>query len=206
MELHLIRHGQTNWNEERRVQGQSESQLTELGIQQAQTVGKKVRNLEFDKIFCSSSLRTRQTAEHAFAHLDQSITYLDSLREIFLGPWEGRLYDDIEKEQPDSYRHFWQEPHQFAVNGAETFFEMQKRGMDAITKIGESSLQQRVAIVSHGAIIKSILAHIEQLPMAQLWTPPLMHNCAHNIVEMGGDGSFKITLYADQPFESVRGD
>ena len=205
MELHLIRHGQTNWNEERRVQGQSESQLTELGIQQARQVGEKIRDLKFDKIFCSSSLRTKQTAEHAFAHLDQAITYLDSLREIFLGPWEGKLYNDIEKEQPDSYRHFWEEPHLFAVEGAETFFQMQKRGMDAISEIGKQSPQQRVAVISHGAIIKSILAHIEELPMHKLWTPPLMHNCAHNIVQMQADGSFRITLYADQPFESVRG-
>ena len=59
MELHLIRHGQTDWNEERRVQGQSDSQLTQLGIDQAIALGERINNIEFDCVYCSSSLRTR---------------------------------------------------------------------------------------------------------------------------------------------------
>ena len=66
MELHLIRHGQTNWNEERRAQGQSDSKLTKIGKEQAIALGKKIKQIKFDKIFCSSSLRTRQTAKLAF--------------------------------------------------------------------------------------------------------------------------------------------
>lgn len=204
MELHLIRHGQTDWNQERRIQGQSESQLTELGVQQAKAVGEKLRDLKFDKIYSSSSLRTRQTTEHAFGHLGKPVTYLDSLREIFLGPWEGKLYDDIEQEDPDSFRHFWQQPHLFDVEGAETFYAMQNRAMSVLQEIGKDSFQQRVAAISHGALIKSLLAAVEQLPMEELWKPPLMHNCAHNIIEMNEQGEFRITVYADQPFESVR--
>ena len=66
MELHLIRHGQTDWNEERRVQGQSDSQLTQLGINQAIALGERISAIKFDKVFCSSSLRTRQTAANLF--------------------------------------------------------------------------------------------------------------------------------------------
>ncbi len=204
MELHLIRHGQTDWNEERRAQGQSDSQLTALGVEQARQLGEKLSDLHFDKIFCSSSLRTRQTAEHAFQERQQPITYLDSLREIHLGPWEGRLYDEIEEEDPDSFRHFWHEPHQFNVAGAETFYDMQNRAVDTIKDIAKDSLQQRVAVVSHGALIKTILAHIEELPMEELWKPPLMHNCAHNVIKMNDRGEFSITIYADQPIEQVR--
>lgn len=204
MELHLIRHGQTDWNEERRAQGQSDSQLTALGITQARELGDKLKDLHFDKIFCSSSLRTRQTAEQAFKDRQQAITYLDSLREIHLGPWEGRLYDEIEEEDPDSFRHFWHEPHQFSVTGAESFYDMQQRAIKTIRNIGQDSLDQRVAVVSHGALIKTVLAHIEELPMEELWKPPLMHNCAHNVIKMNEAGEFSITLYADQPFELVR--
>ena len=204
MELHLIRHGQTNWNEERRVQGQSESQLTKLGIEQAKQVGEKLKPLSFDKLFSSSSKRTRETANHAFVHQDKPVTFLDSLREIFLGPWEGRLYDEIESEDPDSFRHFWEEPHLFNVSGAESFYDMQKRAMDTIHEIAESSAGLTVGIISHGALIKSVLAHIENLPMEELWKPPLMHNCAHNIIHMDDDGSFSISIYADQSIESVR--
>lgn len=204
MELHLIRHGQTDWNKERRAQGQSESRLTELGEQQARELGERLAPIEFDHIYCSSSLRTRQTAELAFGHRNKEIEFRDSLREIFLGPWEGRLYDEIEVEYGDSFHHFWNEPHNFAVEGAESFYDLQARAMDTLNDIVTNNSHQRVAIVSHGALIKAVLAHIESLPMQDLWRPPLMHNCAHNVIERIDDDRYQIHVYADQPFSSIR--
>ncbi len=204
MELHLIRHGETNWNEERRVQGQSESQLTELGMQQAQDLGDRLAHLDFDVIYCSSSLRTRQTADHVFAKTDTAIVYLDSLREIFLGHWEGRLYDDIANAEPDSHLHFWQHPHLFKVEGAEDFFQLQQRAIDTVARISaehrlKEYSQHKVAIVSHGALIKAYLCHVEGRAMDQLWAPPRMHNCAHSIVKIGDSDAAHIIQYADQP-------
>ncbi|GJM11925.1 MAG: phosphatase [Pseudohongiella sp.] len=207
MEIHLIRHGETDWNKERRVQGQSESQLTELGIQQAKELGQRIAHIDFDKIYCSSSLRTRQTAQHAFPAANVAIEYLDTLREIFLGPWEGHLYDDLAQSQPDSHLHFWEQPHLFQVEGAESFFELQQRAVDAVSKIesshrANSTVTRKVAVVSHGALIKSYLCHVEGRSMDQLWAPPRMHNCAHSIVAFGADNASgaSIIQYADQPF------
>lgn len=208
MELHLIRHGQTNWNEERRVQGQSESELTELGIQQAQQLGERIAHLEFDEIYCSSSLRTRQTAEHVFVNTGLDIIYLDSLREIYLGHWEGHLYDEIAETEPDSHRHFWQAPHLFQVEGAENFFQLQQRAIDAVSKIqseyrSKENTHNKVALVSHGALLKTYLSHLEGRAMEHLWEPPRMHNCAHSIVKINHneneEGNAEIIQYADQP-------
>lgn len=207
LELHLIRHGETDWNRERRVQGQSESQLTALGIQQAQELGLRIRHIEFDKIYCSSSLRTRQTAEHAFGNGETEISYLDELREIFLGPWEGHLYADLAQREPESHQHFWQQPHLFQVAGAESFFDLQQRAVDAVADIEtthkkNASTAPKIAIVSHGALIKSYLCHVEGRSMDQLWEPPRMHNCAHSIVAISandGNSVASILQYADQP-------
>lgn len=208
MELHLIRHGETNWNKERRAQGHSESQLTELGIQQAQNLGSRIAELEFDTIFCSSSLRARQTAEHMFTASNLPIYYLDQLREIYLGPWEGHLYDDIAKREPESYQHFWHQPHLFQVEGAESFFQLQQRAVDTIGEIQDQHSSKkpkhdRVAVITHGALIKAYLCYVEGLTMSELWTPPLMHNCAHSIVKftLGSRGKKEpnILQYADQP-------
>lgn len=206
MELHLIRHGETNWNEERRVQGQSESQLTQLGVQQAKALGKRIAHIQFDAIYCSSSVRTRQTAGHLFA--DTAIVYLDNLREIYLAHWEGHLYDDIAGREADSHRHFWQQPHLFNVDGAESFFQLQQRAIDTVAKMKQEhrsteTSHNRIAVVSHGALIKTYLCHIEGRSMDQLWAPPRMHNCAHSIVEFAGgnNGEAEATIiqYADQP-------
>ena len=198
MQLHLFRHGQTNWNQERRVQGQSESHLTELGIQQAKELSKRIRHLKFDQVYCSSSVRTRQTADHAFADSDVPIEYLDSLREIDLGPWEGHLYDDIAVRDPDSFKHFWEQPHLFDVEGAETFYQLQQRAVGAVSAMLNKFDRRTVAIVSHGALIKSLLCHYRQRPISELWAPPNMHHCAHSIVDLEPNGSAYIVQYADQ--------
>jgi broad specificity phosphatase PhoE len=207
VELHLIRHGETSWNKERRVQGQSESRLTDLGIKQARELGQRIKHLDFDTIYCSSSLRTRQTAEHAFPETAAKIHYLDELREIFLGPWEGQLYEDLATKDPESHRHFWEQPHLFKVAGAENFFELQQRAIDAVAQIeknhrGEAVYDKKIAIVSHGALIKSYLCHVEGRSMEQFWAPPKMHNCAHSIVALSPSDSSsqaRILQFADQP-------
>ncbi len=207
MELHLFRHGETDWNRERRVQGQSESQLTDLGIQQATELGQRIRHIQFDRIYCSSSKRTRQTAQHAFPDAGADIVYMDALREIFLGPWEGQLYEELAKKDPESHRHFWQQPHLFRVEGAEDFFRLQSRAIAAIAQIEASHRAgspegTKIALVSHGALIKSFLCHVEGRSMDQFWEPPRMHNCAHSIVKfspVNDNSEAKILLYADQP-------
>lgn len=197
MQIHFIRHGQTNWNEERRVQGQTNSVLTDLGKEQAKNLNQKMLAENFARVYCSSSIRTRQTADCLFAGSSIEITYWDSLREIHLGPWEGQLYADIEKHSPESFEHFWKSPHLFNVEGAETFADIQKRGVAAVKEIAENHPNEKVALVSHGAIIKSILGFFEGRPLSQLWDAPQMHNCAHSIVEFSNNGEASILQYAD---------
>lgn len=196
--LHLIRHGETNWNAEGRIQGQMESVLSEVGEHQAQALQKNLLNYRFDQVFCSSSTRARQTADLALAHLDRPFTYLDSLREIYLARWEGQLYEEIEVTDPESIHAFRHQPQTFDVAGAETFFDLQKRALGAIGEIIEKCQGQEVVIVSHGAWIKSVLSHYEGRPISQFWQPPRMHNCCHSIIEIPSNGDKPwISRYAD---------
>ncbi|HDY83203.1 MAG: histidine phosphatase family protein [Gammaproteobacteria bacterium] len=196
--LHLIRHGETDWNAEGRIQGQLESALSEAGEQQARALQGKLRHFDFDRVFCSSSTRARQTAGLALSHLEQSFTYLDALKEIFLGRWEGQLYKDIEVREPEASHAFRQEPHTFDVTGAETFSDLQNRATSAIADIVAMCRGQEVVIISHGAWIKSVLCHYEGRPLSQFWEPPRMHNCCHSIIEITSQGGAgKIVRYAD---------
>ncbi|RLA46664.1 MAG: hypothetical protein DRR06_04555 [Gammaproteobacteria bacterium] len=196
--LHLIRHGETDWNAEGRIQGQMESVLSELGKQQAQELQVKLQSLDFDQVFCSSSTRARQTAELALSHIDQPFTYLDSLKEIYLARWEGQLYKDIEVSDPQASHAFRQEPHTFDVSGAETFANLQRRALDAIVQIIDQCRGKEVVIVSHGAWIKSVLCHYEGRALSQFWEPPRMHNCCHSIIKISANGDdAKIVRYAD---------
>lgn len=201
--VHLIRHGETNWNRERRAQGQQESVLTETGKTQAQALATTLKDLDIHEVYCSSSARTRETAAIALAERKLPTVYCDLLREIHMGPWEGRLYDELRHEYPEQYDAFWNKPDIFALPGAETFRQVQHRAIARLNRILDESQSTNIAIVSHGLLIKTILSFVEQRPLARVWEPPAMHNCALSTIEIHEDGNQRITLYANQPYPLI---
>ncbi|MES3007646.1 MAG: histidine phosphatase family protein [Pseudomonadota bacterium] len=184
MRIHLIRHGQTHWNKERRIQGQSESTLNDEGRQQASALRPILQHFEISKVYCSSSVRTRETAALLFEDKNIEIEYRDELREIFLGPWEGFLQTETKEKYPESFKDFWHFPHRFTLTGAETFAQVQARGLAEVQRIRQEAAGEDVAVVSHGVLIKSILCQLEGRPLEHLWEPPEMHNCSHSIIEI----------------------
>lgn len=191
--FHLIRHGQTDYNAIRRIQGQAESQLDDVGRQQAQARRTALAPLEFYAVVSSSADRTRDTTQLLLEGRDPlpPVSYRDDLREIHLGDWQHRLWDEVIAEQPEPTRHFREQPHLFDLPGAETFFAIQQRGVAAIEDIistvqadASGSTSQHILIVSHGAILQTILAHYHAVPMASLWQVPRLANCSHSIIEV----------------------
>ncbi len=206
--IHLIRHGQTNWNRERRIQGRSESTLTQQGREQAAALREQLLGVDLQKVYCSSSLRTRETAEILFAGRSVPTEYCDDLREIHLGSWEGALWEQMMLTSPEIAQAFWERPHEFTLEGAETFAEVQQRAVRKFLEILGNHVGEEVAVISHGVLIKSILCHLEQRPIAQLWKPPHLHNCAHSIVELdsgerAGEATPRIVQYADRLIEEL---
>lgn len=193
--LHLIRHGQTDWNRDKRVQGHAESELTELGRQQAAQLAPLLRREPITAVHCSSSVRTRQTGEILFSDSGLALSPCDRLREIHLGPWEGRLQAEVRDAWPDQFEHFWQRPDRFNLEGAETFEQVQQRALQRIEEL-LTLPDQHIAVVSHGVWIKTVLCAIENRHLGQFWDPPVMLNCAHSIVEIDEVGAMRIVQYA----------
>jgi len=179
MLLHIVRHGQTNWNAEQRIQGQLDSELDELGIKQACKRGKDFTETQFAAIYSSSSLRTRQTTEHLLANRivtsdcsgersgdhKNSMLYMDELREVCLGVWESHLWSESQAAYPDMVEAHRTASDHFIVEGAESSFQTQERGIKAIESIIKSQQEavhadvtNEVIVVSHGAIMKTIFA------------------------------------------------
>lgn len=158
--------------------------LNEVGREQARALRERLAHLRPARIYASSSRRTRETAELAFGHLDLDLIVSDQLREIGLGDWEGQLYQDLEHRHPEAVRLFRQEPHNFRYPGAETFAELQARGLAALADIvAREEPGSDILVVSHGAMIRALLSHYLERPLSRLWEPPRMHNCAHSIIE-----------------------
>ncbi len=195
-QIHLIRHGQTEWNASLRVQGHSESALTDSGRKQAMDLGNKLCHIRYDVAYSSSSTRAYETAELILNGSLKDIHELDSLKEINLGIWEGMRYSDVETKYPDQFKCFFKDPSKFKVNGGETFHQLQSRAVRSLETIVEKNRGKKIILVSHGMFIRSLLAFIENRSLKDLWSTPTVHNCSQSIVEER-NSSYKIIMYAD---------
>ena len=96
LNLFLVRHGQTKWNVEKRLQGFLDSDLTELGVFQAEKLGERLSEVEFSKIYVSPRGRTLKTAKLVAGNKENELLTDDRLQEMNFGSLEGKEFETIE--------------------------------------------------------------------------------------------------------------
>lgn len=168
-EIYLIRHGQTEWNIEKRYQGSGDSPLTKMGTEQAIALANHLESTNFDAFYSSPAGRAQTTAKIILGNRNQNIEIINDFQEINLGNWEGRLYEDTKSENPELYNAFWKSPDLFTPQIGESFEDVGKRTFPALKKLAEKNIGKRVLLVSHAVAIKSILNIITGLPLNRFW-------------------------------------
>jgi probable phosphoglycerate mutase len=159
-EIFLIRHGETAWNAERRLQGHIDIALNEEGERQAAALARALAGERVDVIVSSDLSRAASTAR-AVAELQGLPLQTDaSLRERCFGAFEGLLYDELESHFPEAYAQ-WKarDPHARYPDGerrAETFAEFAQRAVEAVCRIAEMHRGKRIVIVSHGGVLDAV--------------------------------------------------
>ncbi len=196
LKLYIVRHGQTQWNIEKRMQGWKDSDLTPKGIEGAIALGKRLKDVDFKCIYSSSSHRTIHTAELIRGDRDISIIPDDKLREINLGNWEGQAEEELIRIDGQRYKAFWEAPHLYQAESGENFFQVRDRADAALQKILKENTDGNILIVSHAVFIKSLLSLFKSLPVEQLWNQPFIHGTGLSIVEVS-DNSAEIILEGD---------
>ncbi|NYS30486.1 2,3-diphosphoglycerate-dependent phosphoglycerate mutase GpmB [Pantoea sp. WMus005] len=164
LQVYLVRHGETVWNAERRIQGQSDSPLTEKGEQQAWQVGERVKHLGITHIIASDLGRTRRTAEIIADACGCSVTLDARLRELNMGVLEKRPLDGLTAEEEQ-----WRAT---LVNGTEggripegeSMTEMATRMHAALNACLDLPAGSRPLLVSHGMALGSLVSTILGLP------------------------------------------
>jgi broad specificity phosphatase PhoE len=173
----LLRHGRTDWNAARRIQGHSNSELDDLGHAQAEAVAPVLAALQPVALWSSDSTRAVSTAEYVAKTCDLVPTYDARLREYSLGPREGLHHHEYEAEAPEEYAEFvrsnWD-----AVPGAEKHAEVAARMTAALIEIASSLTDDGIAlVVSHGAAIRTACAAMLGWPPEQALSLRGMDNC-----------------------------
>ncbi len=167
--LYLIRHGQTEWNLAGRYQGQSDVPLSQKGLEQARSLAKFFPARQLDVIYSSDLQRAVSTAEAVAERFSLQVQTRRELRELNFGAWEGLSYEQIVKEWPDALRDFFAHPDVLHIPEGESFPALQARAVACIRSIVQENKGKSIAVFSHGAILRTILADALMTPLSNVW-------------------------------------
>ena len=184
LKLYLVRHGQTEWNVQKRMQGWEDSSLTEKGVNNAIALRKKLEGVEFAATYTSTSERTIETAKLIIEKRNLAINTNEDLREINLGEWEGKTLDEIKDFYPEQYKYFWENPALYEPIGGETFEQLINRAIKVLNYIISKHINGSILVITHSVILKSLLMHVKGKTVKDLWAPPFIHDTSLSIVEI----------------------
>jgi probable phosphoglycerate mutase len=152
----LARHGETDWNSERRWQGHADRPLNDVGREQARELAESLADRTIDVVYSSDLLRAHETALIVADRLGLPVDVDPGLREVDVGDWSGRVHSEIEGLDPDGYRR-WREGGK-GWAGGESYEEMGERVVAAVLRLAARHPGEAVLIVTHGGSIRACRA------------------------------------------------
>lgn len=191
MEIYIIRHGETPWNEKKKLQGSVDIELNENGKELARVTGKNLADVSFDKIYSSPLKRAYETATLIRGDRDIEIETDNRLREIDFGGYEGRNAIEMREDKTCPFHHFFSEPELYQVSGdGESLEEVCERTAQFMKEVIEPQVDKynRIMIVGHGAMNKGIMCHALKHGIKEYWSGGLQANCGVIIVTLDENG------------------
>lgn len=165
--LCLVRHGETAWNHERRIQGQRDIQLNPLGRHQAQAAGLWLAREPIDALYSSDLSRAWQTAERIAQATGLACRPLSQLRERRYGVFEGLTYSEAEARFPELYeRLHTRDPDFQPLAGGESLVALYLRVNAALQQIALQHTGRTVVAVTHGGVLDIVNRLVRHLPLS----------------------------------------
>lgn len=172
--IFLVRHARPELPHGGRLYyGHTDYPLSESGVESAKRLRSELGGVEFAGIWTSDLERARRTAELAAPENAPDIIVMSELREIFLGDWEGKSFDEVRSTWEELYEKRGANYDTVAPPGGESFAGLQKRAVPAFAKILDDSPSGNILIVTHAAFIWSIMCHYFAFNLKDLFLYPL---------------------------------
>jgi alpha-ribazole phosphatase len=162
--LLLIRHAQPDEEARGRCYGTLDVGLSTRGQRRAQLLARTLDRIPLAAVYSSPSARALDTARPLAAAHQLTPTVEDALREIDFGELEGRSYDDIQAAYPDLYRCWMETPTRVEFPGGESYTQLRTRALAALETIRACHRGELAAIISHGGILRAMLADCLRIP------------------------------------------
>lgn len=197
--IYLTRHGQTQWNINKRLQGWKNSPLTELGISQAKALSERIKDMQVDVIYTSPIERAYKTAEIIRGSKNIDIITHDGLKELNYGEWEGSTIDEIERNPKYSKQldNLFNNPKEYIPFGGETYEHLIERIDSTMKEILNNNKNKKVLIVTHGMTLKALLHYFnEDMTLEDIVKLPVMGQTSLTQIEVA-DGKNNLVFQND---------
>lgn len=160
--VYLTRHGQTEWNIEKRLQGHGNSPLTESGLRGAKELSKRLENINIERIYTSPIERAYKTAIILKGNKKIDVVKHEGLKEMNFGDFEGKITEDVMKENPDwNINLIMQGNLEMRAPNGETLAEVRERVSKAMDEIIKDNEGKTILIVGHGITLKAIMNYFK---------------------------------------------
>lgn len=156
--VYFIRHGECDGNRDKRIRGCVDFPLNENGVKQARALAERLKDAGISAVVTSPLSRAYETARILGEAVGAAPVVKDGFRNICFGVWENRLQSDIMCEFPDEWRTWTTRPEELRVEGAESLFDVLGRSLRELENTVAEYEGRTIALVSHRALIKPMLA------------------------------------------------
>lgn len=193
--LCLVRHGETAWNAEHRVQGQLDVPLNAIGFAQADAVARALATEKFSAIYSSDLSRALQTARPLAQVLEMKIFQEKDLRERHYGIFESLTYAEVKVRFPEDYARFERREPDYAFRSGESLRDFSARSIAVIEEIERENKGKNVLVVTHGGVLDKLYRFVTGLPQSaprEFGIP----NCGINRLEAAAQG-WRLLSWAD---------
>lgn len=207
MKLYFTRHGKTEWNQEMRFQGRSgDSPLLPKSYDEIKKLGQEIKDVSFSKIYSSTSLRARKTAEGINQELltPVEIIYTDDLKELGLGELEGKLIEEMKREYEEELQNM--RYHLDRYDPKVFLGEPIDQAIGRVRKIVLNAIKDEkgpILFVSHGAILTAVIQYLAGKDLSELRDMGGLKNNSLSILEtnnLHAPERFELQLWNDDSF------
>lgn len=206
MKLYFVRHGITDWNVRKKIQGQVDIPLNEEGKRLAQKTAEGLSDVPFDLCISSPLCRAKETARIILRDRKTLILEDPRIMEMAFGDYEGKCCSKEGWELPEGFRRFFDDPEGYqAPNGGESFADVKKRTGEFLQDLYQKEAYQEMTllITTHGAALAGLLNNIKGEPLSRYWGKGVHRNCAVTVVEVT-DGVPKVLSENVVYYQNVR--
>ena len=187
-QIFIVRHGETVWNREGRIQGHTDVALSGKGLEQASRLARRLDTVRFDAAYASDLCRASQTAVTILDGRDVPLHPTAQLREYHKGVFEGLTASELRARFPSEYPTYIAKDLDYAPDGGESTREVSERMTCVINEIKERHLGDTVLVVGHGGSLRAAMMALLGMPLDANWRF-VFGNCTLTIVDTYHDNA-----------------